>query len=64
MPKEIRFTPMYEIGQVVYDQTNNYKGFVIGYVIDKIETLYMVQFCTSEILTLYNFQIGETTFYE
>lgn len=54
---EIKFTPSFYIGQIVYDVTNGDKGVVVGFCIDKRDVTYNVIFCSGELCTCYKVQL-------
>ena len=57
-PKEIKFTPTFEIGQIVFDITNGLKGVVVSYIVDKRDVLYNVKFSDCEQRTCYKVQLS------
>lgn len=58
--KEIKFTPSFEIGKIVYDVTNGLKGVVISYNVDKRDVLYNVRFEDNEQRMCYKVQLTTT----
>ena len=57
-PKEIKFIPTFEIGQIVYDITNGMKGVVISYNVDRRDVLYNVIFEDSDQRMCYKVQLS------
>ena len=57
-PKEIKFTPTFEIGQIVYDITNGMKGVVISYNVDRRDVLYNVIFEDRDQRMCYKVQLS------
>ena len=58
--KEIKFTPSFEIGQIVYDVTNGFKGVVISYNVDRRDVLYNVIFEDKDQRMCYKVQLSLT----
>ena len=55
--KEVKFTPTFEIGQIVFDITNGMKGVVISYNVDKRDVLYNVRFEDCKQIMCYKVQL-------
>lgn len=56
--KEVKFTPTFEIGTIVYDITNGQKGVVVSYNVDKRDVLYNVRFSNGEQVMCYKVQLS------
>ena len=55
--KEIKFTPSFYIGQIVYDVTNGLKGVVVAYQVDVRDINYKVKFSDGAIDTCYKVEL-------
>ncbi len=56
--KEIKFTPSFYIGQIVYDVTNGLKGVVVAYQVDVRDINYKVKFSDGAIDTCYKVELS------
>ncbi len=62
--KEVKFTPSFEIGEIVYDVTNNARGVVVCYVVDKRDITYRVKFDNGFTDTCYKVQLSLNKYIE
>lgn len=62
--KEVKFTPSFEIGEIVYDVTNNSRGVVVCYVVDKRDITYRVKFDNGFTGTCYKVQLSLNKYIE
>ena len=60
--KEIKFTPSFRIGQIVYDVTNGEKGVVVSYNVDIRDVMYKVKFANGNIITCYKIELCDKYF--
>ena len=54
----------YEIGEIVYDLTNNMRGIVIGYFVDKKDVLYRVKMADGHTDTYYKHSLSNEKYLE